>query len=390
MSTVTLVAVGDVLVNREDPDTALSGVRPLLESADIAFGNVEGVFTDTHPVVPGASSSSLTGVRNARGLAGLDVVSLANNHTMDAGRLGLADTLDALAPLGIASAGAGVTLADALRPAVVERRGVRVAVVAATAVLQHGSEARFQAPGVAPLRADDCYLPPYPGVCSPGVRPRVVSVLNEGDWEALAAAVVQAREAADVVVASVHWGDHTRPWVLTDHERLCGELLAETGADLVLGHHQHMLRGVEAIAGTPVFYGLGHIAFDFPGYTDELASFGVPVAEMGPARLTAVFGEYGIYPRPEQPDFPFPPLARHAGVAVVELSATGVGRFGFVPCLIDGRGVARPVARTEPAWAEELEFLRTAQQTPGLVTKVSDTGWVHHGYDVLEYTGPEA
>ncbi|MEV8443282.1 CapA family protein [Actinosynnema sp. NPDC051121] len=390
MSTVTLVAVGDVLVNREDPGTALSGIRPLLEAADLAFGNFEGVFTDTHPVVPGAASYSLTGTRNAPGLAGLDVVSLANNHAMDAGRPGLADTEAALAGLGIAATGAGPTLADALRPAVLERRGLRVAVVAATAVLQHGAEARFGVPGVAPLRADDCYLPAYPGGCAPGLAPRVVSVLNEGDWEALAAAVGRAREAADVVVASVHWGDHTRPWVLTDHERLCGELLAEAGAHLVLGHHQHMLRGVEAVAGAPVYFGLGHAVFDVPGYTDELASFGVRVAETSPAELEAMFGEYGIYPRPEQPEFPFPPLARHTGVAVAELSAAGVRRFGFVPCLIDGRGIARPVSRTEPAWADELEFLRRAQRAPGLATEVRDSGWVLADHDVLEYTAPDA
>ncbi|MEU5696777.1 CapA family protein [Actinosynnema sp. NPDC020468] len=390
MSAVTLVAVGDVLVNREDPESALSGVRPLLEAADLAFGNFEGVFTDRHPAVPGAASSSLSGVRNARGLAGLDVVSLANNHTMDAGRLGLVDTVEALAPLGIASTGAGATLADALRPAVLERHGVRVAVVAATAVLQHGAEARVGAPGVAPLRADDCYVPAYPGGCAPGLAPRVLSVLNEGDWDALAAAVGRAREEADVVVASVHWGDHTRPWVLTDHERLCGELLVEAGAHLVLGHHQHLLRGVEVIAGAPVFFGLGHVVFDFPGYTDELATFGVRVAELGAERLAAMFGEYGIYPRPEQPDFPFPPIARHTGVAVVELSASGVGRFGFVPCLIDGRGVARPVGRDTPQWTDEVRFLGQAQENPGLATGVADSGWVFAGHDVLEFTGPAA
>ena len=56
MSTVTLMAVGDILVNREDPDNALSSIRPLLNAADIAFGNFEGVLTDTHPVTPGGWS----------------------------------------------------------------------------------------------------------------------------------------------------------------------------------------------------------------------------------------------------------------------------------------------------------------------------------------------
>ncbi len=347
------MAVGDVLVNREDPDTALSGIRSLLEAAEVTFANCEGIFTDTHPLTPGGWAPALTGTRNARGLIGLDVVSLAHNHMMDAGSPGLADTIRALTSHGIRSTGAGMTLAEALRPVLVECGGLRIAVLAVTAVLQHGAEARSQTPGVAPLRADDCYLPPYPGVCAPGLAARVLSILNEADWEVVAEAVGQARELADVVAVSVHWGDHTQPYLLTDHERLCAELLAEAGAGLVLGHHQHMPRGVEVIAGTPVFFGLGHIAFDAPGYPGELAYLG-----------------------------------RRTGVAVAELSAAGVERFGFVPCLIDEASVARPVGRGDPGWSEALDIRERGQQQPGLGAKVVDNGWVVGGCDVLEFAAP--
>lgn len=386
MDSMTLAAVGDVLVNRPDPQAALAGIAPVLAAADATFGNFEGVLTDDLPVVPGGTASALIPTRNAAGLAGLDVVSLANNHAMDAGRLGLTDTVETLGRHGIGTAGAGPTLADALRPAVLDAGDLRIAVVAVTAVLQHGAEARPGTPGVAPLRADDCYLPPYPGGCAPGLPARVLSVLSEPDWEAVAAAVAGASTGADVVVASVHWGDHTRPWVLTDHERLCAELLAEAGANLILGHHQHMLRGVEVIGATPVFFGLGHIVFDFPGYVAELESFGLPVTQASAAQLAAMFGEYGIYPRPDQPAFPFPPLARHTGVAVVELSAGAVPRIGLVPCLIDATGVAVPVRRGEPGWATAVEVAERAQQVPGLGAKVADTNWVFGGCDVLEYT----
>lgn len=353
MSTVTLMAVGDILVNREDPDAALSGIRPLLDAADIAFGNFEGVLTDTHPVTPGGWAPALAGTRNVQALTGVDVVSLANNHAMDAGSPGLADTVKALTSLGIRPTGAGMTLADALRPVLVERGELRVAVVATTAVLQHGAEAGSQTPGVAPLRADDCYLSPYPGGCAPGLAPRVLSVLNETDWEAIAETIGQAREMADLVVVSAHWGDHTQPWVLTDHERLCAELLAEAGASLVLGHHHHMPRGVEVIAGTPVFFGLGHIAFDAPGYPGDPGS-----------------------------------IERRTGAAVVELTAGGIERFGFVPCLIDDGGIARTIGRGEPGWSDALEVRERGQQVAGLRAQVVDNGWVFGGCDVLEFTLP--
>jgi Bacterial capsule synthesis protein PGA_cap len=126
-------------------------------------------MTDAHPAVPGGSSASVVGTGNVEGLGGFHVMSLANNHAMDAGSGGLRDTMQTLATMGIRTTGAGPDLAAALTPAVLVAGGLRVAVLAVTAVLQHGAQARPGMPGVAPLVAEDVYLPPYPGMCTPGV-----------------------------------------------------------------------------------------------------------------------------------------------------------------------------------------------------------------------------
>jgi poly-gamma-glutamate capsule biosynthesis protein CapA/YwtB (metallophosphatase superfamily) len=84
---VVLAAVGDVLVDREAPAEALAGVAPLLEAADLAFGNFEGVLTDTELPRPGAEST-VVATANAAPLGVFDVMSLANNHTVDAGPAG--------------------------------------------------------------------------------------------------------------------------------------------------------------------------------------------------------------------------------------------------------------------------------------------------------------
>jgi poly-gamma-glutamate synthesis protein (capsule biosynthesis protein) len=386
MGPITLAAVGDVFVDRPDPGSALAGIRPLLNAADVAFGNFEGVLTDRHPVVPGASLAAVVPVANAPGMADFGVMSLANNHAMDAGYGGLLDTMRALASHNVDTVGAGSDLAQALSPLLIERGQVRLAVLAVAAVLQHGAQARPGAPGVAPLRADDCYLPPYPGVSCPGVPPKVVSILNEADWGALAAAIGAVKAAGHVVVVSVHWGDHTRPWVLTDHERLCAELIAEAGADLILGHHQHMLRGMDHVSGVPVWYGLGHAVFDHARLADEFAASGFDLAGRSSAQLEAVFGEYGIFPRPEHPSFPFHPLARHTAVAVVELDSGGVRRCGAVPCQIGADGIARPVARDSDGWARLTEFLAQCQTRAGLSAQVvADTDWRLAGYPVVEF-----
>jgi hypothetical protein len=384
-----LAAVGDVLVERPDPDGALAGVGPLLTAADVAFGNFEGVLSDTHAVVPGASRAAVVPPANASGLGMFDVMSLANNHAMDAGEGGLADTMATLSGRGVLTVGAGPRIADALAPVILERNGLRIAFLAVAAVLQHGVDARHGVPGVAPLRAEDAYFPMYPGISCPGVPPRVVSILNETDWERLAAAISAAKDNADVVVVSAHWGDHTQPWVLTDHERLCAELIIDAGAHLVLGHHQHMLRAAEFIEGKPVLYGLGHIVFDFPRLGEELASYGFEVTGQTTDELAALFGEYGIYPRPEHPAFPFHPMARRTGVAVLEIDASGVTSCGFVPCVIDEAGIARPLSRDREGWLPMLRFLEECQSRAQLATTVEDKGRDIAGYPVLEFCAAE-
>lgn len=385
MNRVFLAAVGDVLVDRSDPGRALSGVRPLLGAADVTFGNFEGVLTDKYSVAPGASRSSVVPPRNAEGVAGFDVMSLANNHSMDAGEGGLADTMSALTRLGVRPVGAGKNLDAALATVIVETSGPRVALLAVTAVLQHGAEARPGVPGVAPLRADDAYLPMYPGVRCPGVTPRIVSILDETDWERLAVVIGEAKRNADLVVVSVHWGDHTRPWVLTDHERLCAELIIDAGADLILGHHHHMMRGMDFVGGKPVFYGLGHIVFDYPRFADELASYGFDTSALSSEQLVTAFGEYGIFPRPEHPSFPFHPMARHAGVAVLEIDADGVRSCGIVPCFINQEGIALPVNREDDNWPQMLDFLRKCQSRAGLSATVEDKGTEFGGHPMVEF-----
>ena len=134
MPPVTIAAVGDVFVDRPVPAEALSGIAPLLEASDVTFANFEGVVTDRHAPVPGASDASIVPPAQAEPLGVFDVLSLANNHALDAGHGGLADTISAL---GSAVVGAGPTLAAASRAVVVGS----VAFVAAASVFPMGTEA---------------------------------------------------------------------------------------------------------------------------------------------------------------------------------------------------------------------------------------------------------
>jgi Bacterial capsule synthesis protein PGA_cap len=379
LTPLLVAAVGDVFVDRPDPAGALDGIAPLLDAADVAFANFEGVLTDRHPPVPGAGDASIASTEQAAPLHVFDVLSLANNHALDAGHGGLADTIAALE--GAEVVGAGPTLAAASRPAIAER----VAFVAAASVFPIGAEAQAGAPGLAPLRVDDHYAAPFPGMHTPGVPPQIVSLVDEEDWNRLAAAVEEARGAADAVVASLHWGDHTRPWVLTDAERTCAQLLVEAGADVVLGHHHHLPRGVELLDGKPVFYGLGHAVFDQPRLADEFRRRGIDLDAMDDGERAAAFGEWAVYPRRASPSFPFHPLYRRSVVAVVELEGAELVRAGVAPLLLDEDGIARPVRRGDLGWPDALEFLARCQAEPALDTDIRDAGWSLGGCDLLEF-----
>jgi poly-gamma-glutamate synthesis protein (capsule biosynthesis protein) len=250
-----LVSVGDILLDRgvarriEGAGTRVvfGREREVLSSADLAFGNLECPLTTSCDKAPGRISfqanplyvESLTD-------AGFDILSLANNHSMDCGRTGLLETMKNLKQGGVRWCGAGATRAEAEAPVILNVKGIRIAFVGFTAI----------APAVAAsasLKDDD--------------KPAVALASRE----ALQRAVAAAGRVADVVVASLHWGAEYASRPVAEQVDLA-HAAVEAGADLVLGHHTHTLEGMELIArrtdkGTRyalVAYSLGNFAFDSP------------------------------------------------------------------------------------------------------------------------------
>jgi poly-gamma-glutamate capsule biosynthesis protein CapA/YwtB (metallophosphatase superfamily) len=148
-------AVGDVAPRRADAASIFGGVRGALGGADLLFGQMECPLSDRGTPAPNAKLAMRTDPAVAAVLAaqGFNVMSIAGNHAMDFGALALADTRVALERAGIRSCGAGATIADARRPAMVETGGRRVAVLAFCSILPDGYVAEEARPGCAPLRA---------------------------------------------------------------------------------------------------------------------------------------------------------------------------------------------------------------------------------------------
>jgi poly-gamma-glutamate synthesis protein (capsule biosynthesis protein) len=96
----------------------------------------------------------------------------------------------------------------------------------------------------------------------PGTPSRIRTFAHSEDLEALKADIAAARGQADVVVVSLHWGIHFVPAVIADYQREVAHAAVDAGADLILGHHAHILKGVEVYRGKAIFYSLGNFAID--------------------------------------------------------------------------------------------------------------------------------
>ena len=237
---LSLAAIGDVGVigsararaAREGWDAVFAAVAPALRAADLGFANLEMPVAGAGQVRRGRSPEFRhdPDVLPALARAGVRALALANNHIMDCGPRGLELTLSACESAGLACAGAGSCLEAARRPAELVVGSQRVAVLAYAASSKES--ARADSPGPAPLEA----------------------ALVREDLE-------RWRPRADVLIVSVHWGsmyvDYPPPRVLE-----LAETLELGGADLVLGHHPHVLQGWRRVGRCLTLFSLGDAVFD--------------------------------------------------------------------------------------------------------------------------------
>jgi poly-gamma-glutamate synthesis protein (capsule biosynthesis protein) len=246
-----LSLVGDVMLGRlvnevlrsRPPHLPWGDVLPLFQSSDWRFCNLECVVSDLVPERPPPKVFHFrSDARNVAVLqaAGIDAVSCANNHSLDFGPEAMLDMLQILDEAGIAHAGAGGDLEQASRPALTTTRsGTRVAVIACT-----DNEPDWAA-----------------GDRTPGVY-FVPADVDQADASGLFSQVRGARELADLVVVSLHWGSNWGFQPEPGHRELAGAVV-EAGANLVFGHSCHVFRGVEVCRGVPIVYSAGDFVDDY-------------------------------------------------------------------------------------------------------------------------------
>lgn len=341
---VTVFAAGDVFNGLPDEWSAFRHLSPLLAKADIVFANCEGVYSDSPERAPNrkACHSAPPAAAAALGRVPFHAMTLASNHVLDAGYTGLRATLDLLHAQGIATTGAGETLAEALTPAIVEGGGKRVAFLGFCSVFPVGHEARADRGGLAPLRIHTHYSLVDPNFWDPAGDPLITTIPDPADLANFRSAIAAAREAADIVVVACHWGYSPlireqlfaarsrlgkRQWrdSVADYEMQMARDAIDHGADAVICHHQLNLRGVGFHAGKPIFFGMGMLVQHFHD-----------------AWMHQRFGG-----DPAFHHMPFPSDHRLTGVAVLDCAGSRIDA-GFIPALIEPDGSTRPLQADDP------------------------------------------
>lgn len=214
---------------------------------DVKLINLETAITRSAAFAPKGINYRMSPA-NAAALAaaGVDVCALANNHLLDFGRAGLQETLGVLSALKIPACGAGLTLAQAAAPAVLQPKGRagRILVISAAAPDSGAPLAWRAAAG------------------RPGIN--LVDLTEEG-VRALTGPLARERQAGDVAVVSIHWGSNWGYQVPEAHRRFAHALIDTGLVDLVHGHSSHHPRPIEVYEGRLILYGCGDFLNDYEG-----------------------------------------------------------------------------------------------------------------------------
>lgn len=249
---VRLVAVGDIMLDRSLGDALQLGnlaypfaaVSEKLQEADITLGNVESALSDMgEPQAKRYPFQAPPEAAESLAMAGFDVVSLANNHAMDFGPASLLQAITLLQEQGVAAIGAGANRQEAHEPAIFEINGLKLAFLAYVHVPVEASTGFDTASWTA--TSDD-----------PG--------LAWANPEEIKDDVTAIHDRVDLVIVVLHSGFEyvAAP---SEPQNAAARAAVDAGADLVIGHHAHILQGIEYYGDGVIVYGTGNFAFEIDG-----------------------------------------------------------------------------------------------------------------------------
>jgi poly-gamma-glutamate synthesis protein (capsule biosynthesis protein) len=329
-----LVFSGDLVLDEPRPDHWLEGIAPALRAADVAIGHLEVPHTihrselRSDVPAPGADPAHVPALARA----GFHAVSLAGNHMADCGAIGIADTIAALDGAGLAHCGAGANLGQARAPCFLTRGTRRIALLSYNCVGPEESWATETRAGTAFVRVetvDGSRIAP----AAPLDRANVASLAYMAEDILRLRADREGKET--LIVVALHKGIVHTPARLAPYEREVAQSAIDAGADIVIGHHAHIVRGIEFHRGKPIFHGLGNGCVVTRALSPD---------DNDPARAAWALKRqklFGFTPDAAYHLAPFHPEAVNAMLGRVRVNDDGSVQAGFTAVRVDAPGRPR-------------------------------------------------
>ena len=358
--TLTMLAVGDLILDEPQAESYFTYVVPLLKSADVVVGQVEVVFTDrgfcssTDVAAPPCNPANMSAIP----FAGFNVITLAGNHVWDSGPPGIEDTIAGLQNYGIAVVGAGMNIEEARRPAIVKRNGTTFGFLSYNCVGPRESWATNKKSGCAYVNILTHYELDH---ATPGGPPSIYTFAEPRSLALMVDDIRKLRPLCDVLVVALHKGLGHVPAKLAQYEKEVSYAAIDAGADLILGHHAHILKGIERYKGKTIFHGL----CNFVTVTQALAPDPTQDSQQWAMRRKELFG---FAPDPEYPTYPFHPEAKQTIIAKCAISEGKITQTSYLPCLVNKKGQPE-ILNNDQIGQQVFNYVDNITQAAGLNTK---------------------
>lgn len=323
-------------------------VGPVLAQADFRFVNcmrtysTRGVYSEhARQVCQPVEMADV--FSNGR----FDAVTMANNHSYDAGPDAMIDTRALFLSRGIQVTGAGRDLREARKPAIVERNGVKVGYLGYTSVGHPEGHAGPDKPGVMNVRVKASY-----DTRGPHQPVRIRTEPHPDDLAMLLEDVSALRRNADVAILAFHSGVIRVPRVISDYQVTVAHAAIDAGADLVVCHAPHIPKAIEVYKGRTIFYSLGVFAMTKPF---AAPSWNEPAWVHGSVRNYADLD-------PAYPLMPYGEACTLSLLAKVQVADKRVSRVSFLPMTFDEKYRPLTLRREDPRFAKVLDYMEWASQ----------------------------
>jgi hypothetical protein len=350
--TLTLMAVGDIILGPET-DAYFDDVRSTLKTSDVMVGQLEVTHSDKDP-------KSIELGRDLKALAilpevGFHVLTLAGNHVHDAGPEAIQDTISWLNSHHISPAGAGMNLAEARRPVVIERDGTRFGFLSFNCVGPNETWATADKAGAAYVHILTHYELDH---ANPGGPPSIYTWAEPDSLKNMLENIRHLRPLCDILVVSFHKGLVHTPIKLAHYEQQISYAAIDAGADLILGHHSHILKGIEQYKGKTIFHCLGN----FVTYLPILALKPGQDPKSWARRRIELFG---FVPDPDYPTYPFHPDAIYTIIAKCQIRNKKISKVSYIPLIVNKKGHPE-IVRHDERGQRTFDYMEKISASMGL------------------------